>query len=143
MTEPKPTPSIPILFFADEVLGVQPYDWQCRILLHYEAGYHTAVAAANFSGKTSTVFPICALWTLANFPTARVMYLSATGAQVEKQFFAAMARFRNNSAFASWTWLSSEVRTNAGGFLFGRSTDSGANIEGLHNQHLSPIKSIC
>jgi hypothetical protein len=29
MTEP----SIPILFFADEILGIHPYDWQCRILL--------------------------------------------------------------------------------------------------------------
>jgi hypothetical protein len=99
MTEP----SIPILFFADEVLRVQPYDWQCRILLNYEAGHPTAVAAANFTGKTSTVFPICALWTLANFPTARVMYLSATGSQVEKQFFAALNRFRDLPAFASWS----------------------------------------
>lgn len=134
MTEP----SIPILFFADEILGVQPYDWQCRILLNYEAGHPTAAAAANFSGKTSTVFPICALWTLANFPTARVMYLSATGSQVEKQFFAALHRFRSLPAFASWTWLSCEVRTDAGGFLFGRSTDTGGHIEGLHNQVGSP-----
>ena len=69
-------PSIPILFFADEVLGIHPYDWQCRILLNYEAGHPTAAAAANFSGKTSTVFPICALWTLANpSATAQVVTL--------------------------------------------------------------------
>src|SRR4029077_15524508 len=78
--------------------GIHPYDWQCRILLNYEAGYPTAAAAANFSRKTSTVFPICALWTLANFPTARVMYLSATGSQVEKQFFAALNRFPKPSS---------------------------------------------
>jgi hypothetical protein len=54
MTEPKP--SIPILFFANDILGIHPYDLQCRILLNYEAGHPTAVAAANFSGKTSTVF---------------------------------------------------------------------------------------
>jgi hypothetical protein len=131
-------PSIPILFFADEVLGIQPYPWQCKILLNYEAGHPTAVAAANFTGKTSTVFPICALWTLANFPTARVMYLSATGSQVEKQFFAALNRFRGLPAFASWSWLSCEVRTNRGGFLFGRSTDTGGHIEGIHNQVGSP-----
>src|SRR6478672_7476055 len=113
-------PAILTLFFADDVLGIHPYDWQCRILLNYEAGHPVAAAAANFSGKTSTVFPICALWTLANFPTARVMYLSATGSQVEKQFFAALSRFRYLPAFASWNWLSAEVRTPAGGFLFGR-----------------------
>jgi hypothetical protein len=33
---------------------------------------------------------------LANFPTARVMYLSATGSQVEKQFFAALNRESSN-----------------------------------------------
>jgi len=34
---PVTEPSIPILFFADEILGIHPYDWQCRILLNYEA----------------------------------------------------------------------------------------------------------
>jgi len=75
---------IPILLFADSILGIQPYDWQCQILLHYEAGNQTAAACANFTGKTSTVFPIAALWTLYNFPRARLMYLSATSAQVKK-----------------------------------------------------------
>jgi phage terminase large subunit len=37
-----------------------------------------------------------------------------------------------------WTWLETEVRNPSGGFLFGRSTDSGGNIEGLHNQLDSP-----
>jgi Bacterial regulatory helix-turn-helix protein, lysR family len=27
--------SIPILLFADSILGIQPYDWQCQILLNY------------------------------------------------------------------------------------------------------------
>ena len=30
------------------------------------------------------------------------------------------------------------MRTPAGGFLFGRATDTGANIEGIHDQHDSP-----
>ena len=71
MTEPKR--SIPILFFADDILGIHLHDWQCRILLNYEAGHPTAAAGANFSGKTSTVIPIRALWTLVNFPIARVI----------------------------------------------------------------------
>jgi hypothetical protein len=64
--------------------------------------------------------------------------LSATGSQVEKQFFAALTRFRHVPAFASWNWLSAEVRTHAGGFLFGRATDPGGNIEGIHDQVGSP-----
>ena len=129
---------ISILLFADSILGVQPYDWQCKILLNYEAGYPTAAACANFTGKTSTVFPIAALWTLYNFPRARVMYLSATGAQVRNQFFASLNRFRYRPAFAGWAWLETEARTPQGGFLFGRATDTGGNIEGLHDQTSSP-----
>ena len=59
---------ISILLFADSVLGIHPYDWAVQILLNYEAGFQTAAACANITGKTSTVFPIAALWTLYNFP---------------------------------------------------------------------------
>jgi hypothetical protein len=131
-------PRIPILLFADSILGIQPYDWQCKILLNYEAGNQTAAACANFTGKTSTVFPIAALWTLYNCPRARLMYLSATSAQVKNQFFASLSRFRYRPAFAGWTWLETEVRNPHGGFLFGRATDTSGNIEGLHNLPDSP-----
>jgi hypothetical protein len=131
-------PKIPILLFADSILGIQPYDWQCQILLNYEAGNPTAGACANFTGKTSTVFPICALWTLYNFPRARLMYLSATSAQVKNQFFASLSRFRSRPAFAGWTWLETEVRNPHGGFMFGRATDTGGHIEGIHDQVDSP-----
>ncbi|HET9376718.1 MAG TPA: hypothetical protein VFO40_17215 [Chthoniobacterales bacterium] len=129
---------IPILLFADSILGIQPYDWQCKIVLSYEAGFQTAAACANFTGKTSTVFPIAALWTLYSFPRSRIMYLSATGAQVKNQFFASLDRFRSRPAFAGWTWLETELRNPFGGFLFGRATDTGGNIEGIHNQIDSP-----
>jgi hypothetical protein len=131
-------PKIPILLFSDSVLGIQPYDWQCKILLNYEAGNQTAAACSNFTGKTSTVFPIATLWTLYNFPRARLMYLSATSAQVKNQFFASLERFRSRPAFAGWTWLETEVRNPHGGFLFGRATDTSGNIEGLHDLPNSP-----
>jgi hypothetical protein len=125
---------IPILLFAESILGIRPYDWQCHILLNYEAGNQTAAACANFTGKTSTVFPIAALWTLYSFPRARLMYISATGHQVKQQFYSSLSRFQSLPAFAGWTWLETELRTPAGGFMFGRATDTGGNIEGLHNQ---------
>lgn len=134
---PNPRP-ISILLFADSILGIRPYDWQCRILLNYEAGNQTAAACANFTGKTSTVFPIAALWTLCSFPRARLMYLSATSAQVKNQFFASLSRFRHRPAFAGWSWLETEVRNPQGGFLFGRATDTAGNIEGIHDQADSP-----
>ena len=130
--------NVSILAFADSVLGIQPYDWQSRILLNYEAGCPTAAACANFTGKTSTVFPVAALWTLYCHPRARLMYLSATAAQVRNQFFASLDRFRHRPAFAGWQWLETEVRTPAGGFLFGRASDLSGNIQGIHDQFESP-----
>ncbi|MGA8480420.1 MAG: hypothetical protein WB696_20835, partial [Chthoniobacterales bacterium] len=130
---------ISILLFADSILGIKTlYDWQAQILLNYEAGNQTAAACANFTGKTSTVFPIAALWTLYNFPRARVLYISATGAQVKQQFFASLDRFRSRPALAGWTFLDVELRNSSGGFLFGRATDTGGHIEGIHNQVDSP-----
>ncbi|MEY2606431.1 MAG: hypothetical protein QOH31_4253 [Verrucomicrobiota bacterium] len=84
------------------------------------------------------MFPIAALWTLYRFPRARLMYLSATGDQVENQFFISLERFRSRPAFVGWTWLETAVRNPHGGFLFGRATDTGGNIEGLHEQPDSP-----
>src|SRR6516162_3943775 len=137
------TPKIPILLFADSILGVQAYPWQCKILLNYEAGFPTAAACANYTGKTSVLFPVCALWTLYNYPRARLMYLSATGAQVKNQFFAALQRFRFRPAFTGWQWLETELRNRDGGFLFGRATDTGGNVEGIHDQPDSPAALLC
>jgi hypothetical protein len=39
---------------------------------------HTPAACANFTGKTSTVFPIAAFWILKGFSQARLMYFLAT-----------------------------------------------------------------
>jgi hypothetical protein len=71
------------------------------------------------------------------------MYLSATGAQVKNQFFAALQRFRFRPAFTGWQWLETELRNRDGGFLFGRATDTGGNIEGIHDQPDSPAALLC
>jgi hypothetical protein len=128
---------ISILDFA-YLLGFRLYDWQCRILLRYEAGDRTAVAACNFSGKTNVVFTIAALWTLYCFPAARLMYMSATFDQVANQFFAGLNRLRDMRFFAGWQWLESEVRTPENGFLYGRASDVSGHIEGVHDQVGSP-----
>jgi hypothetical protein len=116
---------VSILDFAYRIGFTNLYDWQCRILLRYEAGEPVTAACANFTGKTNVIFPICALWTLYNFPTARLMYMSATYDQVVTQFIAGLKRFADRRYFAGWQWLESEVRTSAGGFLFGRASRCG------------------
>jgi hypothetical protein len=110
---------VPILLFADSVLGIRPYVWQCNILLNYEGGYQTAPACANFTGKTSTVFPIAALWTLYNFPRARLMYLSATGHQVKQQFFSSLSPNNVQPSPAGPDSKQSSVRLRVVSFLAG------------------------
>jgi hypothetical protein len=129
---------VSILDFAYRIGFTNLYDWQARILLRYETGEPTAAACANYTGKTSVVFPTAALWTLHNFPKARLMYMSATWLQVTNQFFASLQRFQGHRFFAGWQWLESEVRTSAGGFMFGRSSDVAGFIEGIHDQQGSP-----
>jgi phage terminase large subunit len=131
-------PQISILAFADSVLGIQPYEWQSRILLRYEAGDRVAAACANNTGKTSTVFPICALWSLWVYPRARVQYITASGDQLKHQFFSYIRKYADRRAFAGWSWLEVEVRNTSSGILWGRSTDSGGRIEGLHDEVDSP-----
>jgi hypothetical protein len=131
---------IPILIFADSVVGVRPYDWQSKILLSFKSGNQTAAACCNNAGKTSTIFPVAALWTLFSFPKARIVYLSATHEQVKEQFFVQpFSRFRLHQAFAGWTWNETELRTAQGGYITGRSTDTSGNIEGYHARSGSPV----
>ena len=91
---------VSILEFAYRIGFTNLYDWQARILLRYEGGEPTAAACANYSGKTSVVFTVAALWTLYNFPRARLMYMSATWRQVTNKFFAGLERFRERRMFA-------------------------------------------
>ena len=84
------------------------------------------------------MFPIAALWTLYKFPRARLMYLSATGDQVENQFFISLERFRSRPAFVGWTWLETAVRNPHGGFLFGRATDTGATSKAYTSNQIRP-----
>jgi phage terminase large subunit len=129
---------VSILEFAYRIGFTNLYDWQARILLRYEGGEPTAAACANYSGKTSVVFTVAALWTLYNFPRARLMYMSATWRQVTNKFFADLERFRERRMFAGWQWLESEVGTPSGGFLYGRASDVAGFVEGIHDQHGSP-----
>src|ERR1700747_2324520 len=118
-----------ILEFAWKLGFEGLYDWQSRILLRYELGEAVAAACANYTGKTSVIFPVCALWTLYNFPSARLMYMSATYDKVVNQFFSGLRRFEGHRFCAGWQFLESEVRTGKGGFLFGRASDVGGHIE--------------
>jgi phage terminase large subunit len=128
-----------ILLFAKSILGINLYDWQARVLLNYASGDQTAAACCNNAGKTSTVFVVAALWMLYCYPKARIPYVSATHKQVKEQFFSNLFRFRYRPALSSWTWNEIEIRTPEGGFITGRSPESGGKVEGYHARPDSPV----
>jgi hypothetical protein len=128
----------PILDFSYKIGFTSLYPWQKRCILRFESGRQTALQACNYSGKTSTVFVITALWVLYNFPRARILYISATFPQVRNQYFQSIKRLSDHPMFASWEWLETEIRHPDGGLIFGRSTGEGGRIEGIHDEPGSP-----
>jgi hypothetical protein len=120
---------VSILEFAYRIGFTNLYDWQARFLLRYEGDY---------SCKTSVVFAVAAVWTLYNFPRARLMYMSATWLQVTYKFYAGLERFRERRMFAGWQWLESEVGTPSGGFLYGHASDVAGFVKAIQDQHGSP-----
>jgi hypothetical protein len=131
-------PIVPILDFAYKLGFNALYPWQKRCLLRFESGRQTALQACNYSGKTSTIFVITALWVLYNFPRARILYISATFPQVRNQYFQSVKRLSDHPMFSSWEWLETEIRHPDGGIIFGRSTGEGGRIEGIHDEPGSP-----
>ena len=92
-----------------------------RILLRYEAGEPTAAACANYSGKTSVLFPTATLWTLYNFPKARLMYMSATWLQAPTCFSTSICDFDGASLDSASPGVTSLSISLSGG-LYGQST---------------------
>jgi hypothetical protein len=134
-----PKAKLGILDFAESVLGLHLYGWQRTTLAHIEAGHPTALTACNGAGKTSTVFTTAALWTLFNWPTARVLVTSASWSQLKKQFFETIRTWQNHQLFRGFTFNEAETRTPAGGFVVGLSVDESGRAEGYHERPNSPV----
>jgi hypothetical protein len=79
---------IPILLFADSVLGIQLYDWQCRILLNYEAGHQRQPRAPILQAKPRPCFPLPLSGPL-QFPALprHVPFGDAEGLSVRARYF--------------------------------------------------------
>jgi hypothetical protein len=134
-----PKPQLGILEFIQSVLGIVPYPWQKKTLLSIQCGYPTALTACNGAGKTSTVFAPSALWCLQNWPRGRVIVTSASWSQLRKQFFEVIANWRFHPLFRTWTFNETEIRSPAGGFIVGVSTDEAGRVEGYHSRPDSPV----
>jgi hypothetical protein len=135
----RPHARIPAALFASQVLGLSPYDWQKDVMAAVEAGYPTALAAANGSGKTSLVFTALALWCLDQFPKARVVVTSGSWTQLQKQFLTWLRYHQANPRFRSWTFNETGVKRPEGGEVILISVNESGRAEGWHANPNSPV----
>jgi len=96
--------------FAANVLGINLYDWQRKVLRDLEAkDCRVALRAANGSGKTSTVISSILIWHALVFPRSIAVTTAGVFRQVESQLWPSL---RNHIAKLGGAWevTSGEIR---------------------------------
>jgi hypothetical protein len=96
--------------FAANVLGINLYDWQRKVLRDLEPkDCRVALRAANGSGKTSTVISAILIWHALVFPRSIAVTTAGVFRQVESQLWPSL---RNHIAKLGGAWevTSGELR---------------------------------
>ena len=96
--------------FASNVLGINLYDWQRKVLRDLEAkDCRVALRAANGSGKTSTVISAILIWHALVFQRSIAVTTAGVFRQVESQLWPSL---RNHIAKLGGAWevTSGEIR---------------------------------
>ncbi len=122
--------------FASNVLGINLYDWQRKVLRDLEAkDCRVALRAANGSGKTSTVISAILIWHALVFPRSIAVTTAGVFRQVESQLWPSL---RNHIAKLGGAWevTSGEIRyLHANGNtsrIIGYSATDPGRAEGWH-----------
>lgn len=122
--------------FASEVLGVQLYPWQDRVITWYENAPGRRVKGSlctpNGAGKDSMVIATLALWWVAVHRRGRVVITSKDARQIDEQTWPALERHRPK--FAGWKWIEREIETPTGGKIILFTTDDAGRAEGFHRE---------
>jgi hypothetical protein len=96
--------------FASNVLGINLYDWQRKVLRDLEPrDCRVALRAANGSGKTSTVISSILIWHALVYPRSIAVTTAGVFRQVESQLWPSL---RNHIAKLGGAWevTSGEIR---------------------------------
>ena len=96
--------------FASNVLGINLYDWQSKVLRDLEPrDCRVALRAANGSGKTSTVISAILIWHALVYPRSIAVTTAGVFRQVESQLWPSL---RNHIAKLGGAWevTSGEIR---------------------------------
>ena len=96
--------------FASNVLGINLYDWQRKVLRDLESkDCRVALRAANGSGKTSTIISAILIWHALVYPRSIAVTTAGVFRQVESQLWPSL---RNHIAKLGGAWevTSGEIR---------------------------------
>lgn len=125
--------------FASNVLGINLYDWQRKVLRDLEPrDCRVALRAANGSGKTSTVISAILIWHALVYPRSIAVTTAGVFRQVESQLWPSL---RNHIAKLGGAWevTSGEIRYlhpngNTSRIIGYSATDPG-RAEGWHAEY--------
>ena len=122
--------------FAANVLGINLYDWQRRVLRDLEQrDCRVALRAANGSGKTSTVISSILIWHALVYPRSIAVTTAGVYRQVESQLWPSL-RHHISKLGGAWEVTSGEIRYlhpngNTSRIIGYSATDAG-RAEGWH-----------
>lgn len=139
----RPTPSVPdhMLavgtphWFAQEVLGMQLYDWQSKVLWDLAVGDKpVSLVAANGSGKTQGIALVALLWHAACFPRSQGLTTAGVYRQVKEQLWGSV-RQNAGKLGARWKINTTDFTAPNGSKAIGFSTDNPKSFEGFHEDN--------
>jgi hypothetical protein len=123
-------------WFAREVLGFTPYEWQDKVMWDVATGSRpVTLRAANGSGKTQGIATVLLLWHCAVFPKSQVVTTAGVYRQVKEQLW---GNIHSHADRLGKGWKLNETNLTApnGSKAIGFSTDDPHKFEGWHNEHL-------
>lgn len=132
-----------LLAFAECVLGLNLYDWQCDAIEPFDHASEemtmVSLATPNGSGKSAVVIPTLILGWLYLYPKGRVVLTTADGKQLDGQVMPAINAHR--SKFPNWKFIERHITTDTGGHFDAFTTDEPGRAEGWHklNDHEGPL----
>src|SRR5262249_52479384 len=123
--------------FAELMLGLSPYDWQCRALMPIERAtfrrQNIAVCSPNGSGKDEVIIPSAAYWWLFYHRKGRVEITSKSVLQIDTQ---TIPNLKKHWRKFGWREPRESPRftltTPTGGSLVAYVTNESARAEGAH-----------
>lgn len=122
--------------FSREVLGVDPWDKQERIIESVRDNANTCVASGHGVGKTF-ISACTTLWFLCTHYQARVITTAPTNRQVESILWAEIWNLYKNSKIPlGGRLLKTSLNLEEKWFALGLSTDDPDRFQGHHAEHL-------